>query len=112
METDAEGWDTLWFHDLEGRPTRVSRSVSDTTYQYDDGGLVVRVADPNGNSSDYSRDDRGRVIEIRQTDDGVRTLQTVLGYDLEGRTASVRDAAGNLTQFQVDALGRVGMKRG
>jgi len=114
--TDPEGSVTISTRDKLGQVTHITMADPDgtgplaasvTQLLYDAGGLLAREIDPNGNATDYIYNAKRQLIEERQTDDGIRLLQTLFFYDLEGRPLGLRDPAWNQTQYDRDALGRV-----
>jgi RHS repeat-associated protein len=84
--TDTAGHQTQYFYEDSSHPTLVTRIVdaqgTETSYQYDGNGRLIKTTDPLGHSTSY-------------------------GYDSFGQRTSVTDALGHSTSSSYDDLGRM-----
>jgi len=85
-----------------------------TEYAYDDAGQLIAVTDPLGQTTTYTYDNLGRVVEERWLD-GPTVVRTIAyAYDSAGRLATVQQSGvtgGNAVaekrvDFAYDAFGR------
>ncbi|MDE0805177.1 MAG: helix-hairpin-helix domain-containing protein, partial [Acidimicrobiales bacterium] len=78
------------------------RTESASTFSHDPRGLLERVADPAGVVTEFTHDERGRLL-AHATAESVRAY----GYDGAGRLAEATDPYGHTTAMTRDRSGRV-----
>jgi RHS repeat-associated protein len=94
QQRDA-GSDTLTYTYGPVGGVTIADANSQSHYDYDDSGRMVRRIDPLGNVAQYVWTDRGQVAKVTLPDGSVFTNQ----YDDFGRNTSSTDALGNVTSY-------------
>ncbi len=90
-------------YDAEGREISVTDAIGSTIRtEYDSAGQIAARIDAQGNKTTYVYDAAGNLIESIRPD-GKRLLAT---YDANNRLITETDAAGRLTRYEYDSLGR------
>jgi RHS repeat-associated protein len=123
-QIDADGNRTEMTHDIAARTSVVTdRLGTEALFQYDENGFVTQ-ADLDGQSTQFTYDERGNKLSQTDARGNTRTftydsndlllLETdPLGntvsytYDSNGHLTSLTDASGNTTQFDLDPNGNV-----
>ena len=121
--TDAEGKVTKFTYDLTGSLisedyagelhrensynelgllTTVTTEEGVTEYQYDEGGRLLSVTEPNGDTVSYTYDGYGNRLSMSYPDG--KTVKYT--YDEMNRLVSVKGADGVTTKYSYDTLGR------
>ncbi len=125
MEALIPPEDTPTLYDYSfGFLSEVRRGDSIWKYTRNKQGDITQQIDPNGNSTHYYYDSRGRLLEIRQSDGSRHKLtwnnlgelleeqlpdggKRTYRYDALGRQTIRQDETGAITQYQWDAVGRL-----
>ena len=101
-----------WTHSYDDMGRRVSSTDplnSTTTYEYDFEGRVTRTVDPSGDVVETDYDYLGNPVAERRYDagnGGVVISEEVQTYDLASRVLTRTNAAGLVTTYEYDDLGR------
>ncbi len=85
-----------------GLLTTVTTEEGVTEYQYDEGGRLLSVREPNGDTVSYTYDGYGNRLTMSYPDG--KTVKYT--YDEMNRLVSVKGADGVTTRYTYDALGR------
>ncbi|MBU0661018.1 hypothetical protein KKG22_02440, partial [Patescibacteria group bacterium] len=114
-ETDANGNETQFVYDSNGRIGQKITPVLTTTYSYDAKGNVIEETDSAGAKTVYIYDARDQVIEVRSYYTALDFVTTQYVYDGFGNQVEVIDAnnkssyaeydANNQLSASIDALG-------
>ncbi|SKB63541.1 RHS repeat-associated core domain-containing protein [Lachnospiraceae bacterium] len=92
-------------YDRRGRIIEKNDNGRITYYTYYADGKIRSVTDANGHTTEYERNEIGKISAIRSLDDGSRT--TKYEYDLMGRLLATINALGESNRYEYDALGRL-----
>ncbi|WP_248803762.1 RHS repeat-associated core domain-containing protein [Pseudomonas sp. MWU13-2100] len=114
---------TVYEYD-NGFVSAVQRGKAEWKYDRNAQGDITRQTDPSGNTSAYTYDARGRLLDIRHADGSVHQLtwnpqgqlieeqlpnggQRRYRYDALGRQITRQDETGAVTQYQWNPVGRL-----
>ena len=126
--TLAAGKTITYTYDRRGLVTQVSDWISGSTkFQYDDNSRLISIARPNGVTTTYTYDADGDVASVQEANSSTTLSSIVLTRDARGlvtqatrnvplsptaaqlaaiQTVHTFDAAGQIGEFQYDAMGR------
>ncbi len=90
-------------YDPLGRITKISNTVGDTLYAYDN--WYTEITDPNGKIKGYEKDAFGNLVKVDEHNQAA-TYTTRYYWDATGNLASIKDASNNVRAFAYDKLGR------
>ncbi|MFH1985623.1 MAG: RHS repeat-associated core domain-containing protein [Pseudomonadota bacterium] len=107
---DAEDSRSYWMryvYDGPGNPGKLARQINPddtfTAYAYNAVGKVATVTDPNGKETLVDYDILGRTSHVTQPG----SVVTAYSYDAHDNLTSVTDAEGQVTSYVFDDFGRV-----
>jgi RHS repeat-associated protein len=90
-------------HSCFGYVTAVANPLGETfQFSYDSGGLLTEITDPKGNSSTFTYDSEGRLTRDQDAAGGFLTLDRV--EDPSGYRVSTNTATGQTSSYQVQDL--------
>lgn len=103
-ETDPLGGRTTFEYGTDSRrPTAVTDPLGNRTRFEVSDGLITRVVDPTGNSTEYAYDQRRNLTAVTDPDGHVWRHH----YDDAGRRLETVTPAGDRTRYEYDPAGRV-----
>lgn len=113
-QKDSEGKTTTYEYDIMGNLIKITDpSGTLSQFTYDSLGRRTSSKDANGSVTKYEYDYKGRVARVIDAMGGVTTYtygDTGCGIGCGGgsdKLTSVTDAAGNITRYEYDTLGRL-----
>jgi RHS repeat-associated protein len=104
---DPNGYNTTYQYDLLGRLKRVVYPTGDyENYTYNDSARFVDIANENGWKTRQIYDGLGRLSATDRFRGIASYSNNTSTYDLQDKPVTQRDAMGNVTTYQYDALER------
>src|SRR3989338_4263734 len=108
-EKDGNTTDGLWsaeyIYDSMLRLKQIKNLPANfiTGFQYDSQNNLTQITDANGNATNYTYDDMGRLVRTQSPDTGV----TYYSYDSAGNLISKTDAKGVTASYTFDSANRL-----
>ncbi|MCK6549784.1 PKD domain-containing protein [Myxococcota bacterium] len=103
-----------WHYDAAQRLTRMTDATGTFDYEYDALGAPTRLVRPNGVTTVWARDPRGRVTSVAHTHGGALLASFTYGYDARGlltRETRTEPTGVVTTDYGHDARRRITMER-